>query len=90
MNYETTKKIYEMLESRACKADVLAALPIEAQGLDYDEDHSDIFFCSLIPIMEWLSEDQLTAISNKMFSYQLFDALWHDIQHKMNIQENLL
>lgn len=96
MNFDQSDELFTTLESGDCTVhDILRILPADLQraGFDepylqanYDAAHSDIFFCSLIPTMTWLAEDD--AIQNLMFSYALFDDLWQSIQHKMNVERN--
>ncbi len=86
------------MEGNDCSTqEVLNLLPPAVKQAGYDENylqtnydpaHSDLFFCSLIPIMNWMSELESQKMQNLMFSYELFDELWVALLHTMNIERN--
>lgn len=98
MNFNQTDALFNALEGNDCTIEeVLDILPAAVKRAGYDESylqqnydsaHSDIFFCSLIPVMDWMNEVEAEKMQNLMFSLELFDTLWIAIQHAMNVERN--
>lgn len=98
MNFEQTETLFSALDGNSCSVqEVLTMLPIEVQraGYDeaylqqhYDEAHSDLFLCSLIPVMDWFNEVDAEKMQDLMFSYEMLDDLWVELQRKMNLERN--